>query len=302
MAIWLYPISERSGKWFELNGGSKLPTSIENYKELVRNKRLREDAWWRLRINYKRVQPGDEIYVYTGDQGMGIIGYAKVKAVEDRFVHMGFDFEKCESLIRSPIRAHEVHQWIHYPRSAVCDLEPFRAQLEHRLPWRSNLAVNKSKTVELKKLRLRPFQTITATSQVKRHQQQLIHDTLLKPIASALEANGFSVGMKNFGKLQIDLVGIRGKLAVIVEGKSNSRGRGREEARQAFGQLHEYQWYFSRTERKKMDYQLWVAFQNQPEEAVIEFLDDHGLLVSWYQNNRLSFSVRSKERFDRIRA
>ena len=302
MAIWLYPISEKSGFWFKLQDGTKPKTSVENYKKLVRNKRLREDDWWRLRTNYKRVQPGDEIYIYTGDQGIGIIGYAKVKAVKDRFVHMGFDFEKCELLIRNPISAHVVHRWIHYPRSAVWDLEPFRLKLERQLPWKQSQAISKPNSIELKKLRLRPFQTLPAIHKAKSYQQWLVHDTLLKPVARALDANGFSIGTRYFGKLQIDLVGIRNNLAVIVEGKSNSRGHGRNEARQALGQLYEYQWYFERSERKKLEYQLWVAFQHQPEKAVIEFLEYYGFIVSWVQNNRLEFTARSKERFDQIRA
>src|SRR5574341_558160 len=136
MALWLYPISERANRFFELGGG-RIKVSVDNYKILIQNGRLKHE-WWYVTQNYSKVQRGDVVYVYTGDKNLGIIGYATVQNKRDDNnewdLYLKFDLTKCRMLIAKPISAKIVRQWIHYPRNAVRSLEPLRSKIERLLP------------------------------------------------------------------------------------------------------------------------------------------------------------------------
>jgi hypothetical protein len=151
MGAWLYPISKRPHYTFRVKGGS-IPVSIENYRKLVANGRLIEDNEWGVAMLIGRIQPNDEIFIYTGDDDMGIIGYATVKSVaQDKgLVQLDFDLDRCRALLGHPVPAPVVRRWIHYPRGAVCDLKPHLSALGEHLPWRS-----KGRTEKLYKTRAR---------------------------------------------------------------------------------------------------------------------------------------------------
>jgi len=55
MSSWLYPIAERKGKYFELDDGTEVEVSAQNFIKLVRNKKLREDKWWYITHNFNKV-------------------------------------------------------------------------------------------------------------------------------------------------------------------------------------------------------------------------------------------------------
>src|SRR5262249_23021362 len=99
---WLYAIAERAGLDFELNGNRRLAVSIESYNKLLRSGELAEDKWWYISQNWTRVEINDEVFIYTGDEDRGIIGYATVLAVKCRkgvwFIRMNLDFAKCRAL------------------------------------------------------------------------------------------------------------------------------------------------------------------------------------------------------------
>jgi hypothetical protein len=139
MSLWLYPISKKAGRYFLLNNGIKVDVSLDNYKKLVQSGRLKEDEWWSISQNYHKVQLGDEVYIYTGDQNFGIMGYAIVQDKrEDRGTRrlcLNFDLGKCRKLIKQPISAQIVRQWIDYPRNAVLSLQSFELKLKSLLLW-----------------------------------------------------------------------------------------------------------------------------------------------------------------------
>jgi len=78
-------------------------------------------------------------FIYTGDNDLGIIGYATVSGIEKRrgswFLLPGFDLNRCRTLLAHPIPAKVVRGWVPYPRRNVIDLAPFEAQLCPLLPW-----------------------------------------------------------------------------------------------------------------------------------------------------------------------
>jgi len=134
---WLYPISERGQRFFVLENGEEYPVSIDTYKMLVEDGRLSEDERWGLHINFLRIHRRDEVFIYTGDQDLGIVGYATVTEVypEDRTVVLDFDIRKCKALLLKPVPAKIVRKWIPNPRAAVCSLSQFKADIYKRLPW-----------------------------------------------------------------------------------------------------------------------------------------------------------------------
>ncbi len=283
-----------------LDDGTKLPVSVENYEKLLLNGRLAEDESWHIKQNYRKIQKGDEIYIYTGDHDLGIIGYATIreKDDEDWLVQLGFDFNKCRALLSQPVPARIVRQWIHFPRAAVCDLGPFQAKLVRYLPWSSSYILKPTLSV-FKDLRLKPIRTVTVRTPTRRR-HRLAHDELLRPAVNVLKTKGFKIGTKSFGRLEADAVGMRDSRVVIVEAKSSAQGEGRDEARQAFGQLYEYRWLFRQSSDRRFNYCLWALFESRPDSNVVQFMEDHKIVVGWASGDSIGFTDRSRERFDRF--
>jgi hypothetical protein len=135
---WLYTISARARRTFDVEGVS-IPVTVDSYRELVRNERIKEDRWWSIAQHWRHVEKGDELFIYTGDQDLGIIGYATVNDKVERNGHWcllpRFELDRCRKLLNQPICAAVVRQWVHFPRKNVIDLAPFKEQLCALLPW-----------------------------------------------------------------------------------------------------------------------------------------------------------------------
>jgi hypothetical protein len=137
---WLYTISEGDGHTFDLADGHSIPVSIESFRTLVHNGRITEDRYWYISQHWKNVKIDHEVFIYTGDRDLGIIGYATVAGVEERgerwCILPRFDLGRCRALLDHPIPAVVVREWV-FPRRNVSDLGPFHEQLHARLPWTS---------------------------------------------------------------------------------------------------------------------------------------------------------------------
>ena len=103
---------------------------------LVEDGRLSQDERWGLHTNFHQIRRRDEVFIYTGDQDLGIVGYTTVTDIdpEDRTVVLNFNIRKCKALLLKPVPAKTVRKWIPNPRAAVCDLSPFKADINKRLP------------------------------------------------------------------------------------------------------------------------------------------------------------------------
>lgn len=148
MSLWLYPISESADREFLLNDGSLIKVSVKSFEQLVKNRKLAEDDRWYVTQNFNRVDIGDEIYIYTGDESLGIIGYA---VVQDKGGHnrdtwqlnLDIDLDKCNLLIQNPVPAEIVRPWILPSRiKTVNNLDHVKAELESLLPWSSSIAID----------------------------------------------------------------------------------------------------------------------------------------------------------------
>jgi hypothetical protein len=80
------------------------------------------------------------VYIYTGDEGAGIVGFAIVKDVSEPFDHrraeidLKHDFALSnEMLERRPIPAQVVRHWRHDQKRAVENITAFSRRLDQRL-------------------------------------------------------------------------------------------------------------------------------------------------------------------------
>jgi len=138
---WLYSISERSGRRFELADGTEVQASLSNYTELLQNGRLAEDDIWYIKQNWKKIEKGDDVFIYTGDENAGIIGYAAVKELKppppEWRIKIDLNLTKSRLLLRTkPIPASKVREWVHFPRRNVSNLEDYKTALYRLIPWK----------------------------------------------------------------------------------------------------------------------------------------------------------------------
>jgi hypothetical protein len=111
---WLYPISAGEGRTFELKDGQSIPISADSYRALVENGRIVEDPYWYISQHWNNLEVGDELFIYTCDGDLGIIGYATVAGVEQRgdrwSILPRFDLGRCRALLDHPVPAPVVRE------------------------------------------------------------------------------------------------------------------------------------------------------------------------------------------------
>jgi len=137
---WLYAIAKGIDRTFVI-GGKHIPVTIHSYQQLVENGRLVEDRWWSISLHWKHVTIGDDVFIYTGNHNLGIIGYAKIKSVEKRSqgwcLEPEFDLSKCKMLLKHPIPASVVRGWGLNLRRNPVDLSALASELYSLVPWRA---------------------------------------------------------------------------------------------------------------------------------------------------------------------
>jgi hypothetical protein len=296
---WLYPLSSTAGRIFIDVSGRETPVTFESFRKQIVGGVIKDDDWY-LSTNYLQVQRGDAIWIYMGDHGLGIVGRAKARDVyqhssgEWRLL-LRIDRRASEALCERPFDAGKVRRHVPFPRRAVVGLDPHPALVAdlHRWlreePGRSRL--------RLKKLGLKP-RRMASTPGRGASPMHLAHDEILGPIATMLTAEGFGVGVPSTGRLRADLVGERQDVTVMVEAKTITKQSARTEARQAFGQLHDYSLLLEDLGVPMSEQIYWAAFDQRPPTDVVRFLEHFEVLVSWSSAAGFTWSPSSKERFE----
>jgi predicted GNAT family acetyltransferase len=140
---WLYPFSKRGGDeegyYWPSTDGQKEPVSLRGYERLIRSRSLLSSNWV-LTTNYRRVRSGDYLYVYTGDEDAGIVGFGVIRRVGEPLfyrhakVDVRIDFTVSADLLRKrPIDAAVVRAWLHDQKRAVENVTRFAQQLDRHL-------------------------------------------------------------------------------------------------------------------------------------------------------------------------
>lgn len=143
--VWLYPFSSRAGHagfYWSVKHGKRVPVCLDSYAELVTSGELVQDPWWWVSRNFRRVQPGDPIFIYTGDEDAGIVGFAfagNLRVRSDRQgdwyqLRMHLDIPLCQELVtHRPVTAPIVRRWLQDQKGAVEEITPFAKKIDRRL-------------------------------------------------------------------------------------------------------------------------------------------------------------------------
>ncbi len=77
---WLYVIAAAAGRKFDLGDGKPvIDATVDSYRALVNDGRIVDDPYWYISQNWKNIEERDELFIYSGDKNLGIIGYARIK-------------------------------------------------------------------------------------------------------------------------------------------------------------------------------------------------------------------------------
>ena len=137
MAAWLYPISKRAGRRLPLKGGRTWPISVDTYRTAVQRRLLPKRVKWYIATNFHNVKQHDDVYIYMGDQDLGIIGYARVNKVDQNgdewFLDLIFNLDWCSLLLKNPVPAKLIRKCI-APRASVVNLTTHVRKFKRFLP------------------------------------------------------------------------------------------------------------------------------------------------------------------------
>lgn len=292
MSDWLYPITSKAGSWFEDASGTTVDVSYESFRDFIVDGRIKDDEWY-LTSNYRRASAGDRMWVYTGDHDLGVIGVGTILAVHEGsppldpdgwYVKWRIDKHRSRSLCRHPFPAARIKAVLPDQKRAVMELGSHSSLVADLDDWVEHCDERADHLLKPYSLKKRQIVTRGSGRPVT---VDLRHDEILKPIDTLLRSNGFTVAHIDTKPVTADLVGIKlgSKVPtmIIVEAKTiPPRRTGREEARMAYGQVQEYAWRLRRSPAGTHSRQhLWAAFERRPDDDVIAFLEDEGLMVSW---------------------
>jgi len=136
---WLYPISGRGGYSWELTDENWESVTLESSERLTKSGRLKNDPWWELTTNYRRIQAGDFVYIYTGNDDAGIVGFAVANQIRTPEqgrpeVCLSIDFRLSRRLVQErPVPATVIRQWLRPQKRAVENLTAFSRDLDRML-------------------------------------------------------------------------------------------------------------------------------------------------------------------------
>lgn len=288
MSDWLYPLSSKSGYYFELPDGTRTTdTGPVNFEASVR--RGKPDDTWGLSKNYKNVQRGDRVWVYFGraDGDLGVAGLAtvakKVSPGRDRpaDICLKWDIPATKRLILRPFPADEIRAVV-WPRAAVADLTP-HVTLVRRLLRQANINASNTSKAPVGK---RPVPTTLTYLPPRQVTVRRRHDALIWPVKTRLETSGWRVSPFPVKPKRFDLAMAKGRDILLAEFKTVGSAT-RQPVRDAFAQLHEYAWrHRQMTSHDPRRVWLWAVFERAPSAEEVGFLEDHDILVSWASRAR----------------
>lgn len=208
---------------FCLDDGTRLKVSVDSYAKLVKNGRLGEDELWEVSTNFRTAQVDDEVFIYTGDQNLGIIGYAKISKVKRKknpAFHLRFDLKKCAALLAAPIPAPVVRKWL-WPRRTVENLTPHLAKLRRVLPWTiSAMEQKQEQTISQTAFRPEFFGQRKSYKLRGQIQSEAMHGKIINALHDALKAKKLGQIRNDQGRDLFVLNSI-GRMQFLFEAKTD---------------------------------------------------------------------------------
>jgi hypothetical protein len=290
---WLYPLSSKANYYFELSRSSTVDTSPTSFEEMIHDGA--GDDEWGVFKNWKSAAPGDRVWIYygTADGDLGVVGLATIRRVvppsepgAPGMVHLRWQPKVTKRLLRYPYPAAMVREHLHHPRGAMWRIpEPLAQQLVRHSKGAqsgppaptSQPSYGQGRTAVIS---YRPPKVVKA---------RLRHDALLRPLMVRLGASGWKSIHFDVGSKHVDLAMARRKQIVLVEAKTVGSST-LLACRQAFAQLCEYEWRYRKSTGSDSKIHCWAVFEREPSLDEVEFLEDHGILVSWADKHARRFA------------
>ena len=281
MTDWLYPLSSKSGFWFELPNGGTRDTGPTSFARMIREG-ARDDKWGANK-NWRNAQPKDRVWVYygTSDGDLGIVALAEITEIKKprrprgrATISLKWKLKITKRLQVRPFPALQVRKYIPRAQGAMYRVpERLAKELNKHTDGQSAPPTpsNSSKPVITTIHWFPPKGKITAV---------LRHDVLLESLKERLLSSGWKQSPLNVDTKRVDLAVKKGSTTIIVEAKT-IKHRSAQDVRDAFSQLSEYRWRSTRNQGYLKPVLLWALFEKEPKKDEVQFLEDHGLLVSW---------------------
>jgi len=285
-ADWLYPLSSKSGHFFELKSGNSVDTGPASLEQMFIDGVT--DGNWTAHKNWKNINDGDRIWIYYGkeDGDLGIVALAYAESVErpnrpngTAIIKLAFDLTKSKKLLKVPFSADTVRQSIPRPQGALWRVEKVLAnKLLRHLDSKFERPI-KAKIVK-SGYALGVSSTISYTYPRRNVTVRRRHDEIIRPLKTRLESEGWQAIQVDVKPMRVDLAMKRKNNTIIVEAKTISVSSS-EAVRAAFAQLKEYGWRIDRSKPNVPNLILWALFEKEPKSSEIEFLEDQEIYVSW---------------------
>lgn len=288
---WLYPLSSNTDYTFELSDGRTMNTGPTSFEQMI-NSGVVDDRWGAFK-NWRRASVGDRIWVYygTADGDIGIVGTATIRRIEPpenpgerATLHLAFDVPRTRRLLRNPLPATEIREFIKHPLAALWAIPEQLAARLHRHaesdPPRPDSQA--------------PVRTTIVYTPPAAISADLRHDAMLLPFQIRLSTAGWAKTDIDIRPMKADLVmRLNGRL-LLIEGKTVT-GSTRQPVRDAFAQLHEYDWRYKRTIPVGEPIIRWALLESEPKDDEVAFLEAHDIHVSWISKGRFVHGPRTAQ-------
>ncbi len=296
--IWLYPINEDSDCDYVFSArGREWPTTPGGFAEMIRHGG--GDDRWTIRANRRRVAPGDQVVVYASKKptrpplivGVGALTSPSewYKQLERYTIRIRWDRQQCLGLAVTPIDATHLMERLPTRKAAVMELP---SALER---WvRDRLRVREGMAERFRKHGASILAGKVKSVTIKRgaYRASLRHDArLVAPLQALLRRAGWDIlgASTTSPQLEADIVAIRSGQSVIVEAKTTKQGDGRQEIREAIGQLLEYEYFLLPrvlSKRQRERHRL-IVLEHAPRPDLPPSAERIGFLLAWFRGKAL---------------
>lgn len=125
MGVWLYPVSSKGGYEFEDARGRMRPTTHVEIASAVAEGAFPRSVSWPCVQNAANVEPGDTLYLYTGEGDLGIFATGRITGAErdddgSWWLDWELDTARTKALLADPVPATKVREHVH-PRVTIRD-------------------------------------------------------------------------------------------------------------------------------------------------------------------------------------
>jgi hypothetical protein len=289
--IWLYPVSEKTGHYFEGGNWKSQDTSPEEFAEMIR--RGGHDNVWGISTNFRRVHQNDTVVVYASKThkrpplivGAGTVSREPFISRAGRFsIGIQWDLATCKLLAENPIDASWLARELQDQKASVTAIpQKYWSKIKKMMPVSHKGAVPKTKQQIIGKLKAK-VRKLSVTA--RQYEAIVRHDAkLIVPLRKRLKSLGWKELSGSAGGQRADYLAEApdGTRYLLVEAKTIASHDGRNEIRYAIGQLLEYDHFIvHRAHGTQKPVDRLLLLERKPAHDLCEFVESLGFFIAWY--------------------